>query len=895
MKQSENLKPYEQKERIEIDLEKSYQLNQIEYDLVVNNWAKGKERAIPDVSIVKLIEEQVLATPYKKAIISNKEELTYSEMNMRANQIAWYLSNLKLKKGSLIAIYLDRSVEMVVTIIGVMKAGFAYVPIDPSSPKERINQIISDSCPGLVITDKDCENLEFVEQTSVIRLIEIQDKLRTCSQSNLDLKYSTRDIAYVIYTSGSTGRPKGVQIEHRPLVNFVLSISHLYEITSKDTLINFASIAFDVSVFDIFTSLVKGCTLYIASEEERKSPAELTMAMNKFGVTVAELPPALLPLLDPEKLPILRLISVGGEMFSGTLVEKWSTANRRFFNGYGPTETTVAVTVYECKGKWAKNPPIGVPIDNVQAYILNKKLEPVPIDTPGELYIGGECLSKGYLNMNQLTEEKFVNNPFDRTQKIYNTGDIAKWLPDGNLEILGRSDKQVKIRGYRIELEEVEAALNMHLDIKQAVVETFLDNEGSQQLVGYLMPNNNFLSDPISIRKQLSSVLPSYMVPAHFITIPTIPLTPNGKLDRGKLPSVLEVAHEEIAVGISKSPTNEIEARICDEIFKKILPIKNIGVHDNFFDLGGNSLQATLVVSRIRETFDIEINLIDFFQSPTIASLYKFVKEKEESNKSKRDDLMRQINEIEEPWIKIHKAEKSKFRIVCFPYSGANGHIFKKWPEKLAPDFEVITFELPGHGTKIKEEPYDSATDVAQRLASEIEVLSDKPLVFVGHSGGAILAFETCRVLFEKGIRVHRLFTLASRAPHVDLKEEPRYFLPTEQFLARVNEYGGLSDEFLKNTDLLDIMVPVMRADEKLAETYKYEGRRDHFDFPITVYGGDQDRIDHNDLKEWSEINNIDFEFELFPGGHFFLKDCEDDVLVSIIESVASTPIKRRN
>ncbi|OQM44148.1 hypothetical protein B6A27_18285, partial [Anoxybacillus sp. UARK-01] len=714
----------------------------------------------------------------------------------------------------------------------------------------------------------------------------LEKQLLTTPAQNPKGNVNLNNLAYVIYTSGSTGTPKGVMIEHRSLTNFIFSISKEYEITKNDVIIQFASIGFDVSVFDIFTSLCNGATLCIASEEERKSPEKLTELMRKYGVTVAELPPALLPLLNPKDFPMLRLLSVGGEKFSGDLVSIWSSPKRRFVNGYGPTETTVAVTLFDCKGKWNSNPPIGKPMYNIETYVLNNNLQPVPIGVPGELYIGGACLARGYLNRNELNSQKFVNNPFsnDKNSKLYKTGDLVRWLPDGNLEILGRSDRQIKIRGFRVELEEIESNLIRLPNIKQAVVDVSDEINNDIQIIAYIVLEKGAAIDIKELRESLKGNLPSYMVPSRFIEIDEIPLTPNGKIDRKSLPRPSELIPES---SNHLLPRDETELMICDEILCPILGVKNIGINDNFFDLGGNSLQATMVVSQIRNRFDVDINLIDFFQSPTVENLANLVKQKETFNKNKRKDLIRELNEIEQSWLKVHEAPQAKYRIVCFPYAGASGYLFKRWPELLAPDFEIITIDLPGHGTKIKEKPFDSAFEVANRLASEIELYSDKPLIFLGHSGGAILAFETCRILLKKGIRINRLFALASRAPHVELKDPPRYHLPDSEFLTRVNEFGGLSDELLKNKELLSLMIPTMRADEKLAETYLYKGELKILPFPISIYGGKDDRIEIAELEDWTELSSANCEIKLFDGGHFFLQEHEDIVLYSIIETIA--------
>ncbi|MEE3956204.1 amino acid adenylation domain-containing protein [Peribacillus frigoritolerans] len=871
---------------IEVDLNDNHVLSEEEYRLVTKVWSKGETLDIPEMTIHKAFEEQVFKSPHKTAITFSNQSLSYEELNNKANQLANYLKKQGVESETFVAIYLERSLDMIISVLAILKAGGAYIPIDPAYPEERISHILSDSQAKIIITDKQLQNkIVHLKSTSVLVYEELA-QISSYPIHNLNTYVDLKNLAYIIYTSGSTGIPKGVQIEHQSLINFIFSISKDYEITNKDTVMQFASLGFDVSVFDIFVSLGTGATLCIANEVERKSPEQFTELMQMRGVTVAELPPALLPLLNPDDFPSLRLVSVGGEKFSGDLVSKWASTERRFMNGYGPTETTVAVTLFDCKGQWNKNPPIGRPIYNVEAYVLNNELKPVPVGTPGELHIGGKCLARGYLNREDLTTEKFVRNPFnnDSKSRIYKTGDLVRWLRDGNLEILGRVDRQIKIRGFRVELEEIETAILEYPNIRQTTVGTFDDVNRDRQLIAYIVLDDQNTFNMKKLRESLAQKIPKYMIPARFIEIQSIPLTPNGKVDHNALPKPDDSRPDDDSY---VEPRNEIELRIANDIFSPILGIKQIGATDNFFDLGGNSLQATLVISQVRKSFGIDVNLIDFFQSPIVESLAELVKQKEEFNDHKRIDVIRELNEIEHSWIKVHKEPEARIRIVCFPYAGASSYLFKKWPEMLAPDIEIVTIDLPGHGTKIKEQPFDSAFDVANRLASELETLSDKPLIFLGHSGGSILAFETARLLLNRGINILKLFALASRAPHAELKEPPRYHLPEAEFLTRVNEFGGLSQDMLNNKELLSLMIPTMRADEKLAETYLYSGKLNFLPFPISIYGGREDRIDPEDLKEWRELSTIECEFKLFDGGHFFLQENEDVVLYSIVESIA--------
>ncbi|WP_161519933.1 amino acid adenylation domain-containing protein [Bacillus cereus] len=873
--------------KYDMDMDKSYDLDKDEYDLLINKWSKGKNKNIPPQPIHEIFKEQVIKNPDKIALTFNERSLSYRELDQKSNQVARYLVDLKIEKESLITVFLKRSIESVIIALGILKAGATYVPIDPGYPEERVLKILTNSKSKIIFTENSLKkNIPNSFLSNVVLFDEERKLISDYDFSDLEVNVNQNQLAYIIYTSGSTGLPKGVQIEHRSLVNFIYSIVEEYGINKNDNVLQFFSLGFDVSIFDMFVTFCTGASLIMASENERVSPELLTKLMKEKKVTLAELPPALLPLLKSDDFPDLRLISVGGERFSGELINEWATPQRKFFNGYGPTETTVVVTLYECRGGgWNGNPPIGKPIHNVEAYVLNNKMEPVPIGVPGELHIGGESLARGYLYNDDITNEKFINHPFVKGEKLYKTGDLVKWNPDGQLEILGRVDRQVKIRGYRVELGDIERAILEESNINQVVVQMLEYEDGNKQLIAYVVAVDSRDVDLGEIRENLKIKLPKYMLPAKIIDIPKIPLTSHGKIDFEALPVPDESRPNDDYV----EPRNEIELKLCNEIFSPILGINRIGIKDNFFDLGGNSLQATLVVSNIRNIFGIEINLIDFFQSPVVETLGEQIKLREANTLDMKMDVLKEIKEIEQSWIKVHQAPEAKIRIVCFPYAGSSTYFFRKWSELLAPDIEVVTIELPGRDQKIKEKAFSSALDIGMRLSSELAKLNDKPLVFVGQSGGALLAFETSRLLLERGIKIERLFALASRAPHKELSEPSRYHLPDHEFLERVNEFGGLSKEFLNNIDLLKLMIPTMRADEESTETYFYTGELGVFPFPISVLGGKEDRITKEILEKWFELTSEEGDIEFFEGGHFFLQEHEDTVLYSIIEKIMSS------
>jgi acyl-coenzyme A synthetase/AMP-(fatty) acid ligase/acyl carrier protein len=375
-----------------------------------------------------------------------------------------------------------------------------------------------------------------------------------------------------------------------------------------------------VSVFEIFGALLSGASLYVASEDDRRSTERLTRLLSDQAITVVDLPPAVMELLEPERLPDLRLAFVGGEAFSGELTTRWAAGGRHFYNGYGPTEATVTVVAKQCTGTWCSSPPIGRAMANHQAYALDGNLEPVPVGVPGELYIGGTGLARGYLGRPDLTAAAFVPDPFATGpgRRLYRTGDLVEWLPSGDLLFLGRRDRQVKIRGIRIELGEVEAALTEHPQLRRCHVTTVADGRGSPVLVAYVIGRVRQTLPPEALRGFLEAKLPAYMIPSYFVTVDHIPLTRSGKVDARALPPP-EIPKP--APADAQSFATPTERRVADEIFGRLLGTSRFDPHDNFFALGGSSLQATQILSRVRTAFGVEVPVATFFETPTVAAL----------------------------------------------------------------------------------------------------------------------------------------------------------------------------------------------------------------------------------------------------------------------------------
>lgn len=579
--------------------------------------SSGPLRPIRETTVVEQFEERVKESPDAVAVVVEHTQTSYAELNARANQLAALLRERGAEPGARIGLCLRRNVDLTTAMLAVLKTGAAYLPLDPAHPPARVAEIAADAGVRAVIAHAGVAAAVSAVAAPVLTLDDIRAELAAMPAENPPPAAKPGDVAYVIYTSGSTGRPKGVLLEHRGVVNFTDSTRDLFDLTPADRVLGFASITFDVSVFETFSALLTGARLCLATDEERLSIDRLQSLMERAGITVIDLPPTVMPLLTPEKFTDLRIAFVGGEAFSGELVNRWNPG-RRLFNGYGPTECTVTMIVEECPGTWDASPPIGLPMTNHVAHVLDRDLRQVPVGVPGELVIGGAGLARGYLDRAELTAEKFVTDPFGTAPggRLYRTGDLVKRLPDGRLVFLGRLDQQVKIRGLRIELGEVESALASVAGIGPVSVQPWTDDSGSKHLVGYLTGVTE--QQVPSVREHLGTLLPSYMIPSYFVVLDELPLTSSGKVDWRRLPAP---DPNSAGDGPGDEPRTATEQVLLREVLTPLLRNDRLGVHDDFFQAGGNSLQAAQLMSAINRRFDVEIALSDFFISPTVAHL----------------------------------------------------------------------------------------------------------------------------------------------------------------------------------------------------------------------------------------------------------------------------------
>ncbi|NCQ68545.1 MAG: amino acid adenylation domain-containing protein [Microcystis aeruginosa W13-15] len=590
-------------------------LTESEKQQLLVEWNQTQQDYPQNLCIHQLFEAWVEQTPDAIALIFKGEQLTYRELNSKANQLANYLQTLGVKPETLVGICIEPSLEMIVGILGILKAAGAYVPIDPTYPSERIAYMLDDSQLAVLLTQEKLVTSLPQHQAQVICLDSDWKEISTESKSSPITSLTPENLAYVIYTSGSTGKPKGVLVAHRGLCNLSQAQIKLFDVQPDSCVLQFASISFDASIWEIVMALCAGARLYLGTREELQPGQPLLQLLQEQEITHLTLVPSALTALSSENLPALQNIIVAGEPCPPSLVIQWASG-RRFFNAYGPTESTVCATVAQCFEDMDVL-PIGRPIANTKIYILDRYLQPVPIGVPGELHLASVGLAKGYLNRPELTDSKFITNPFSEksSDRLYKTGDLVRYGNDGQIEFVGRIDDQVKIRGFRIELGEIESVLNQYPQVKDAIVIVREDELKTKRLYGYFIPKTEALTSQ-ELRQFIQDRLPDYMIPAFLIPLESFPLTPNGKVDRRALP-LPKINPNELENYATPSTKNE---QILAQIWQEVLGLKTISINDNFFELGGDSILAIQIIAKANQE-GLEITPKQLFGYQTIAQL----------------------------------------------------------------------------------------------------------------------------------------------------------------------------------------------------------------------------------------------------------------------------------
>ena len=590
--------------------------------------------------IHQLFEAQAEQNPQAIAVVFENQQLTYDELNRRANQLAHHLQGLGVGPEVVVGICVERSPEMLVALLGTLKAGGAYLPLDPTYPQERLAFMVADTQVHALLTYERLHELVLGHEAEVVCLDTDWETIAGEPDGNpASGGLSAANQAFIIYTSGSTGQPKGVMITHGGLANYIQAFNEINQITSADRVLQFHSLSFDACAEDTYPALTSGATVVLRTEEMLSSPQVFLRQCGELDITVLTIPTAYWHELTTGStaadwsLERLRLVILGGEIVLAEHLVTWrrlAGEKVQLANGYGPTETTIATTWYVAPAPIdgltfaSAGVPIGRPVRNLQAYVLDKHLRPVPIGVAGEIHLGGAGLARGYLNNPELTAERFIPHPFSRQAGacLYKTGDVARYLPEGDLVIIGRTDQQVKIRGFRVEIGEVESALTRHPSIRECVVVAKAATSGSKRLIAYIVLTAESATSNSELRQYLKGNLPDYMIPSAFVTLAELPLTQSGKVDRRALP---EPDSAGTSLGMDfvapRTPVEELVASIWAEV----LDLERISVVDNFFDLGGHSLLATQVISRVRDAFGQEVALRQLFEYPTVDELSRSI------------------------------------------------------------------------------------------------------------------------------------------------------------------------------------------------------------------------------------------------------------------------------
>ena len=688
--------------------------------------------------IHELFEQQVERSPDATALVFGDSKLTYRELNDRSDSLAQQLRLMGVGPDVLVALFLERSLDMVVGMLGVLKAGGAYIPLDPTHPRNRVAWVLEDAQPLLLLTHAQLQSNLPPHRSRVVTT----GSASIPAESEVDPAPATprtsnpSNLAYVIYTSGSTGKPKGVEIEHRAVINFLRSMQRRPGLDPTDTILAITTLAFDIAVLEIFLPLVCGASVVIASTETARDGAALAELMTRCGVTVLQATPSTLRmLLDAGWTGAPRLkILCGGEAWTAELADLLLTRCSSLWNMYGPTETTVWSAV--AKVETGRPIVIGMPVANTRLYVLDRALQLVPIGVPGELYIGGKGRARGYLHQPELTRERFVPDPYtpEPGAKMYRTGDSVRRLADGSMEFLGRLDHQVKIRGHRVELGEIEAVLARHPDVTQCAVIASENPNDERSLVAYFVPASGATISAGELRLFLSEAVPTYMVPSAFMPLSSLPLTPNGKLDRKALPSPDRTTLNVEAA--SFEPRNPVEKDMA-RLWCEMLGLTKVSMRDNFFDIGGTSVLAARLIGRLNQKLGTHLGAAAVFQAPTVEGLSALVKQGLQTGKEGPNVISLQnggnglplyfmgAGPVEHRIARLIGADRNIFA-VDVPIPAEWRLAIKKMDRAALPSFEQL-------GTL-----YGAALRAHA---------GSSPCIVVGYSFGGKVAFETARAV----------------------------------------------------------------------------------------------------------------------------------------------------
>ena len=850
---------------------------------IVDEWNRTEVEYRPEQCLHELFEAQVEKTPTAVAVEFEETKLTYRELNDRANQLAHYLRSAGVGADVLVGVCIERSAELVVALLGILKAGAAYLPLETEYPAERLQFILNDSATPILITQKSLSD----KLRTDARIVFLDDEeIASQSRGNPGFSVSPDNLVYAIYTSGSTGKPKGTLITHRGLSNYLNWAIQSYPVAEGKGAPVHSSIAFDLTVTGLFTPLLVGRTAYVLKESQ--GVQSLISALKTGpGFSLIKITPAHLELLSHEltRDEAARCASafiIGGEALTADNIKFWqeSAPDTLLVNEYGPTETVVGCCVYTA-GKEDKRGsiPIGRPIANMRLYVLSSQIQPQPVGVPGELYIGGPGLARGYLNRSDLTAQAFVPDPFSRSggERLYRTGDLARYRADGKLEYLGRIDNQVKVSGFRIELEEIETVMRAHNAVENVAV---VARQG--KLLAYVVVTPEARTDEAKLWSELrgfiKTTLPEYMSPGVFVALDSLPVTPNGKVDRRALASVDEPRPDLKEPYLA--PRDQIEERVT-MLWANVLQLKSIGVRDNFFELGGNSLLAARLFAQIANSFGKHLPLATLFLSPTIEQLANCLRDSDTSN----------------TWSSLVaiQPEGSKPPLFCVHAAGANVLIYRPLSRHLGNDQPV--YALQAQGLDGRTRPLTSVEDMAALYIKEMRAVQPEgPYFLLGASFGGLVVYEMAQQLLEQNQQVALLAMLNTNCPvysfakrlrcHVGhlVEKGPREYaqgIVNRRFTGRVSETknetaNGLDPEIQKvlakdsgvDQSLVRTVLAIMAADEQYVPARRvYPGK-------ITLFWARDAKRDFEDNRlGWRKLARAGLEVHILPGTHTSIRE----------------------
>ncbi|WP_167472925.1 non-ribosomal peptide synthetase [Nocardia arthritidis] len=857
-------------------------LSDAERQMVLVTWNATEMAADSDRCLHALFEDQANRQPDRTIVEFEGQTLTYAALEARANQVANRLRALGACPERPVAIRAERSLDLVAGLLGILKSGAPYVPIDPGYPLDRQTLMISDSGASILLSQRSLLSQQSVApDLSVITL----DDPGEWSGWPIDRPQpvaSSDNLAYLIYTSGSTGGPKGVAVTHRAVVGRIEGMQRSYALDSSDAVLQKTPISFDVSLWEIFWPLISGARLVLAAPGGQRDPAYLCELIERRQITTAHFVPSMLAAFLADESASgscrsLRRVICSGEELSRELTDRFfEIFGCELYNRYGPTEATIEVSSWPCGRGEQGRVPIGRPVSNTTLYVLDDRMRPTPIGVAGELFIGGTQLARGYIGRPGLTAASFVPDPYGPPgSRLYRSGDLVKARSDGAMEFLGRLDHQVKIRGYRVELGEIENALRAVPGVTDAAVVAHELRPGDRRLVGYVARVGEL--SMADLRSRLRKSLPEYMVPVAFVPLDQLPLTTSGKLDRRALP--LPDAESFDSGFVAPRTPRE---RLLAQIWCEVLSIERVGVLDSFFSVGGHSLLATQVVTRVRERLGAVVTLREFYSMPTVADLARLTEAAGKVGAMEPGIHLGYIPRRFEPdkWLR-RLTPAGSLVVFVLPGAGMGPSALRGWQVSNPAGVEVVAIHLPGREERIDEPVMTHIDPLADQIARSIDTYSDRPYIVFGHSAGALIGYEVVR----RTARPPLLFAVAA-APPPSLAADNTDATDGE-LLESLADSGVVPPEILKDPSAVSMFLPPLRADLSVSVSCRRPLIPTELPgIPIHAFAGSaDDAVLVSDCAAWANWTSAAFRLHMIDGGHFFAFSHGEKILSALVEA----------